>query len=114
MVNCVAFSPDGGQVVSGSWDKTVRVWDVRNGTELHRFEGHKEMVTSVGFSPDGRHVVSGSLDQTVRLWDIETAHCRAIFPCDTYVHAIAVSRQSPPRIAVGQSDGHILFFQLEP
>jgi WD40 repeat protein len=72
VVASVAFSPDGKQVVSGSYDATVRLWDAATGALLQTLEGHTNMVTSVAFSPDGKQVVSGSYDETVRLWDAAT------------------------------------------
>jgi WD40 repeat protein len=71
-VNSVTFSPDGKQVVSGSDDKTVRLWDASTGAPLHTLEGHSGSVTSVAFSPDCKLVASGSYDHTVRLWDAGT------------------------------------------
>jgi WD40 repeat protein len=71
-VYSVAFSPDGKQVVSGSHDKTVRLWDAAIGTLLQTLEGHTSSVNSVAFSPDGKQVVSSSHDKTVRLWDAAT------------------------------------------
>ncbi|OBT67626.1 hypothetical protein VE03_03802 [Pseudogymnoascus sp. 23342-1-I1] len=71
-VTSVAFSPDGKQVVSGSDDKTVRLWDATTGAALQTLKGHSEWVSSVAFSPDGKQVVSGSDDKTVRLWDATT------------------------------------------
>ena len=68
MVNSVCFSPDRRMVVSGSWDRTVRLWDVETGACVKRLEGHSDVVTSVCFSPDGRRLGSGSMDDTVRLW----------------------------------------------
>ncbi|KIM19890.1 hypothetical protein M408DRAFT_48185, partial [Serendipita vermifera MAFF 305830] len=60
VVNSVAFSPDGRHVVSGSSDKTVRMWDAETGDLVTQsLQGHEEEVTSVAFSPDGRRVVSG-------------------------------------------------------
>jgi WD40 repeat protein len=53
-VTSVAFSPDGKQVVSGSWDRTVRLWDAATGAPLQTLEGHTNSVTSVAFSPDGK------------------------------------------------------------
>jgi WD40 repeat protein len=63
----VAFSPDGKQVVSGSYDRTVRLWDPATGAALQTLKGHTNAVNSVAFSPDGKQVVSGSDDRTVRL-----------------------------------------------
>ncbi|EUC61975.1 eukaryotic translation initiation factor eIF2A [Rhizoctonia solani AG-3 Rhs1AP] len=70
IVNSVQFSPDGTRVVSGSDDKTVRVWDVEHGTTVVTpLDGHTSWVLSVTFSPDGSQIVSCSRDKTIRLWD---------------------------------------------
>ena len=67
-VRSVAFSPYGEKLVSGSDDKTVKLWDVETGELLRTYEGHKAEVISVAYSPDGKYIASGSLDGTVRLW----------------------------------------------
>lgn len=71
-VTSVEFSPDGRTVLTGSDDKTARLWDINTGREILRFVGHLGPVQSVAFSPDGRTVLTGSGDGTVRLWDLVT------------------------------------------
>ena len=52
-VSSVAFSPDGRQIVSGSNDWSVWVWDAKTGVQLMELQGHTSAVNSVAFSPDG-------------------------------------------------------------
>src|SRR5438067_6436746 len=66
----VAFSSDGKRALSGSQDRTVRLWNVGSGKELCRLEGHTLLVRSVCLSADGSLALSGSYDGTVRLWDV--------------------------------------------
>ena len=69
-VNSAGFSPDGTKLVSASYDKTVRVWDVATGECVQTLQGHTDIVWSAGFSPDGTNLVSASGDTTVRLWRV--------------------------------------------
>ncbi len=67
IVTSVAFAPDGRTAVSGSYDKTLKLWDVATGREIRTFTGHYGAVTSVAFAPDGRAALSGSSDKTLKL-----------------------------------------------
>jgi hypothetical protein len=71
-VQSVAFSPDGTQLVSGSADRTAKLWDARTYQAIRTFEGHTGPVHSVSFHPDGRRLASGSEDHTVKIWDAQT------------------------------------------
>ncbi|KAJ8690991.1 hypothetical protein PTI98_010607 [Pleurotus ostreatus] len=69
-VTSVAFSPSGTKIVSGSYDKTIRIWDAATGQQVgDALTGHEDCVTSVAFSPDGAQIASGSYDKTIRIWD---------------------------------------------
>ena len=103
-VNLVAFSPDGKQVVSGSSDKTVRLWDAAIGVAVQTLEGHLDSVNSVAFSPDSKQVVFGSSDKTVRLWDVVIGEVLQILKGHSYlVNSVAFSPDGKQVIS-GSSD----------
>ena len=77
-VNCVAFSPNGCTLATGSTDHSIRLWTSRNGRLSHVMKtslfrhGHLAPVKDVTFSPDGNIMASCSFDHTVRLWHAKT------------------------------------------
>lgn len=71
IVNCIAFSADGGTLASGSWDQSVRVWKTENGVSKGVLTGHKDILQDVIVSQTGDSVASACLDATVRFWDVK-------------------------------------------
>jgi guanine nucleotide-binding protein subunit beta-2-like 1 protein len=68
-VQDIALSRDGMFVITCSWDKTMRLWNLAEGKTESRFVGHTADVLSVSFSPDNRLIVSGSRDKTIKIWN---------------------------------------------
>src|SRR5690606_34173129 len=76
----VAISADSNFIVTGSKDKSAKLWDVRNGREVRRFLGHEHTVTALDISHDGKYLITGSYDKTTRLWEIATGKEIAAIP----------------------------------
>nr|CAD7261269.1 unnamed protein product [Timema shepardi] len=74
-VSDIAISTDGHFALSGSWDRSLRLWDLGQGTSTRQFVDHKKDVMSVAFSADNRQIVSGSRDKSLKLWNT-LAHCK--------------------------------------
>ncbi|MBP6748946.1 MAG: WD40 repeat domain-containing protein, partial [Xanthomonadaceae bacterium] len=100
----VALSADGGRVVSGSYDGTVRVWDALSGECVRELRGHTNWVLSVALSADGGRVVSGSDDGTVRVWDALSGECVCELRGHTdWVRSVALSADGG-RVVSGSDD----------
>ena len=83
IVYCVAVMPDGLHAVSGSWDKTLKVWDL--GTGACRLPGAH--AHGVAVTPDGRHAVSvGSME--LKVWDLGTGRCTTSLTTGYVYHCI--------------------------
>jgi WD40 repeat protein len=103
-VESVSYSPDGRQIVSGSWDNAIRVWDAQSGAELAVLRGHASPVYSVSYSPDSRQIASGSSDHTLRLWDALRATELAVFRGHTSTICSVSYSPDGRQIASGSSD----------
>src|SRR3990170_4992564 len=68
----LAISPDSNYVVTGSRDKSAKLWEMSTGREVRSFLGHEATVTSLEFTSDGKWLISGSNDKSIRFWDIAT------------------------------------------
>jgi len=91
----VTFSADGTSLVSGSWDKTVKLWDVQTGGVVRTFHGHTDHVLSVAISADHTTIASGSRDWSLRLWDIQGGKCHRIIEHWETVYHVRFSPTNP-------------------
>jgi WD40 repeat protein len=82
---------DGRRALSGSWDKTLRLWDLATGETLLTLERHTDRVRAVAVLADGRRALSGSDDRTLCLWDLATGETlRTLEGHISFVNAVAV------------------------
>jgi len=65
----LALANENNFLLSSSWDKTLRLWDIRSGKSSRLFTGHSKEVLSVAFSPDNRQILSGGCDREINLWN---------------------------------------------
>ena len=106
-ITSISWSPDGKQIASCSWDKTIKIWDTVTGTCIHTLKGHTNEVISVSWSPDGKYIASGSEDNTIRIWDANTGTCiYTLMGHTSYVNSVSWSPDGN-YIASGSADNTV-------
>jgi guanine nucleotide-binding protein subunit beta-2-like 1 protein len=93
-VQDVAISSDGQFALSGSWDGTLRLWDLNTGVTTRNFYGHTKDVLSVAFSADNRQIVSGSRDRSINLWNT-LGQCKFVITEEGHKEWVSCVRFSP-------------------
>ncbi|KAJ4458162.1 putative Smu-1 suppressor of mec-8 and unc-52 protein [Paratrimastix pyriformis] len=99
-VTCMQFSRDGSHLLSGSFDKTIRVHGLKSGKLLKEYKGHQSFVNCLTYTSDGNRIVSGGSDGTVRIWDARTTECLITF--------------KPPVAAGAPTEAAVIGVQLMP
>jgi WD40 repeat protein len=111
-ITSVAWSPEGKRLVTGSKDKTAKLWDADTGKELLTLSGHSGEVTSVAWSPEGRRLVTGSKDKTAKLWDADTGKELLTLSQSGSVESVGWNRDGQ-RFATGSDDGKVTVWDVE-
>ncbi|KAF9346120.1 hypothetical protein BGX26_002396, partial [Mortierella sp. AD094] len=113
VVGSLSFSVAGDHIISGSDDKTVRLWNVDTSDCTRTLLGHTDAVKSVAYSPKGTLIASGSYDKTIRLWDHNTGEC--IFTLqenEDIVWSVAFSPKGD-RIASASNDATVRLWDVD-
>jgi WD40 repeat protein len=105
-VRCIAFSPDGQVVASGSEDSMLTIWNARTGQQQHKLTGHDSPVRLVALSPNGMWAVSvgDSSSDTARLWDLKSGESKQLRCPHKWICCVAFAPDSKS-LGWGCSDG---------
>ncbi|RCH94735.1 Serine/threonine-protein kinase smu1, partial [Rhizopus azygosporus] len=110
-VTSVRFNKDASEILSCSYDHSVKIHSVKSGKLIREFKGHRAFVNSVIYSADYTRVISASSDGEVRIWDISSGGSISCFPQDNLtIHALlTISEDSTHLVMVNKSNRlHIL------
>lgn len=112
-VSAIAFSPDGQQLVSSSFDKTIKLWDPNSGKCVKTLLGHQNRIWTVAFHPNGRQIASGGDDNHTKIWDLERGRC--IKTIVGHTNAILSVKLSPDGdyLASGNEDNTIRIWSVD-
>jgi WD40 repeat protein len=111
MVRSVAISPDGQTLVSGSDDKTIKVWNLHSGELLKTLTGHLSSwflgvsVVCVAISPDGQMLVSGAGDKTIKVWNLHSGELlKTLTGHSKTVNSVAISPNGQTLVSVSDDE----------
>ena len=112
-VNSLAISPDGQILASGSWDKTIKIWNLETAELIGTLTGHSDRVNSVAISYDGKMLVSGSSDETIKFWNLHNGDLLCTFPGHSMeVNSVAINPKGLVIASCGGADNTIKLWNL--
>jgi len=113
-VSCVAVHSSNNHFFSGSWDKTLRLWDLTKFTTHQRFQGHTKDVLSCALTCGDRLLVSGAMDNTVRIWDLAGNVQHSIEEFGGWVSSIKkIQNGKDTSLAIGSWDNTVGVYDSE-
>ncbi|KAI1285785.1 Lissencephaly-1 -like protein [Halotydeus destructor] len=130
-VECIAWAPEsafpavcessgsdskrssraGPFLLSGSRDKTIKVWDVSVGLCLFSLIGHDNWVRGVVWHPGGKYILSASDDKTIRIWDIVNKRCTKTLEAHTHFCQTLDFHPTSPYVATGSVDQSVKIWE---
>ena len=111
-INSLSVSPDGRRMATGSWDRTVKVWDAETGAALVTLQGHTSSVNGVSFSPNGQRIASASADGTVKVWDARSGKEMQTLKGNDQVLTSVTYSPDGRQIASGSNDGTVKLWNI--
>lgn len=106
----LAFSPDEQTLISGSWDGTIKLWDIASGTLLWSAR-HGDHMAGLAFAPDGSLLATSGPDAAVRLWDAHSGKPLQALPHPHPLNSLAWSPDGAI-LASGDTDGGIYLWTM--
>ena len=110
-VYAVKYSPCGKFIATGSFDKTVRIWDAsfqkKDQKEIFCLEGHGLNISDLSWSRCSTEILSGGYDQTCKIWDVETGKLLQSFDSDGFVQCVQFHPEGLTTLII---DKNIFFF----
>lgn len=89
----IAISSDSKTLISGSYDRTVKIWELATGNCIRTIQ-HKNPVAAVAISPSNSFWVSGDIEGTINFWNILSSECDFTIKTDDRVSSLAISKDN--------------------